>query len=274
MMCGTELAYGGIRLRACYAMTCADLAYAPMQCALAVLSDRMQASYGPLTPYVAHLPLAPSTELAYGATTACRLDSAPSLLLSLSSLSRLRFLVAPPSVLRARYAMSGTDLGCGILLRLRCAIPSTATDYAPTLALRHSQYWHAQSPYAGTTRCADLGHAIDLLNSAPAVSSYRPTRLLRDVRLRACYAMSGTETGYGPISLRACYAMSDTGLAHAVLLAHVLHRNQVASAIALRASHAMSGTELEYGAIALRASFAMSGTEPAYGATRRSRASA
>eukprot|EP00961_Rhodomonas_salina_P003023 41540-Rhodomonas_salina.1 len=76
--------------------------------------------------------------------------------------------------------------------------------------------------------------------------------------LRACYAVSGTETGYAAtqhpvLKYRLCYYQADTfnlspgSSLRACYAMFITHR--VCSAITLRACYAMSGTHLAYGAI-------------------------
>eukprot|EP00961_Rhodomonas_salina_P301355 3940428-Rhodomonas_salina.1 len=93
---------------------------------------------------------------------------------------------------------------------------------------------------------------------APGTNCYPPTQLLRDVRLCACYAMSGTDLVYGAIGLRACYEMSGTDIAY--------------SMVGLCAFYAISGTGIAYKATRSRMyldpSYTISGTDLAYDATR------
>eukprot|EP00961_Rhodomonas_salina_P221706 2997745-Rhodomonas_salina.1 len=73
------------------------------------------------------------------------------------------------------------------------------------------------------------------------------------IRLRAAYAMSGTDLAYGAVSLRSCYAMSGTDLPHALPspYARAMRCPSVCSTITLRACYAMSGTDIAYGATRL-----------------------
>eukprot|EP00961_Rhodomonas_salina_P285130 3852977-Rhodomonas_salina.1 len=98
---------------------------------------------------------------------------------------------------RTRTAHSGTALrACYALSGGVCSVPL--------------------SSYAFPTRCPVLTYAM-LLPGLPPELSARPPRcaLLSAICLRACYAMSGTVTGYGVIILRSHYAMSGTDLAYA-----------------------------------------------------------
>eukprot|EP00961_Rhodomonas_salina_P092859 1249926-Rhodomonas_salina.1 len=65
--------------------------------------------------------------------------------------------------------------------------------------------------------------------------------MLRSIRLRACYAISGTDIAYGAVRLRACYAIPGTNLAYGAI-------RLLAYAFGLRACYAMSSTDLAYGA--------------------------
>eukprot|EP00961_Rhodomonas_salina_P062130 834044-Rhodomonas_salina.1 len=88
-------------------------------------------------------------------------------------------------VLRACYAMSGTDIAYGATTR---GVPTRA---------RSIRVWSVPSPYACATRC-------------PILTS----RIVCAIPLRVCYTMSGTDIAHGATCLRVCYAMSGTDIAY------------------------------------------------------------
>eukprot|EP00961_Rhodomonas_salina_P158502 2133460-Rhodomonas_salina.1 len=106
---------------------------------------------------------------------------------------------------------------------------------------------YGATAYAHAARCPVLRARVFWYQVCFALRrvSTGEARLEEGSRLRACYAMSGTELGYGCWCLRECYAMSGTEMA---------------------CCYAVFGTEITYG---LRECYAVSGTEIAYGVRRR-----
>eukprot|EP00961_Rhodomonas_salina_P290874 3930519-Rhodomonas_salina.1 len=86
-------------------------------------------------------------------------------------------------------------------LSMRCPLQTELSAYA--LAPR----WPVLIWRTGLPGCSD-GPAVP----AYGILCYQPTRVLCDARLRACYAMSGTDTRCGATCLRSCYTMPDTGI--------------------------------------------------------------
>eukprot|EP00961_Rhodomonas_salina_P272133 3677535-Rhodomonas_salina.3 len=159
----------------------------------------------------------------------------------------LRYSIA----LRARYAMSGTDLAyAGICLRACFAMSGTDLAYGATRLLRlvHLRRGRGEgekekekegeekgekekeeeedamdqviSPHAWFAMSGtDLGYAATLSlydvrwRSQRRLQPFSQARY-RPIALRAPYAMSGTDTAYGAMSLRTCYAMSSTAITH------------------------------------------------------------
>eukprot|EP00961_Rhodomonas_salina_P189928 2562424-Rhodomonas_salina.3 len=91
--------------------------------------------------------------------------------------------------------------------------------------------------------------------------------------LRPCYAVSGTELGYGATPGRywkrrgegsrgICYAMSGTDIAYAARVCYATSGTDILGTAGI--CYAMSGTDVPYAASSLRACYAKSGTELAY----------
>eukprot|EP00961_Rhodomonas_salina_P223700 3024940-Rhodomonas_salina.1 len=94
----------------------------------------------------------------------------------------------------------------------------------------------------------DLLYAATRLSTADQVSSA--------IRLRACYAMSGTDLAY----------VASVHAYECVVRDRVLTHRKVVC-MYLRACYAMSGSHMPH--MCLRACYAVSGTDLAYAATRR-----
>eukprot|EP00961_Rhodomonas_salina_P255834 3457337-Rhodomonas_salina.1 len=127
-------------------------------------------------------------------------------------------------LLRARYAMSGTDLGHDPPWQRR-------GEGVTGSELRSRE--RSVSAYAVAMRCPG---SASVLETCPGT-----------YRLRDCYAMSGTKLAYAAVCLRACYAMSGTDIAYA--------------AIGMWALCAIPGTDIVYSAMCLCACYAIPGRE-------------
>eukprot|EP00961_Rhodomonas_salina_P236152 3191622-Rhodomonas_salina.4 len=113
---------------------------------------------------------------------------------------RMDALVGPAIVLRASYAMPGTDLAYGdIGLRVCYAMSGTDLVFGD-IALRLC-YGMSDTDIAYDTP------ARVIIETFPSLM-FEENQVAFPTSLRACYAMPGTEMAYGCISLRACYAMS------------------------------------------------------------------
>eukprot|EP00961_Rhodomonas_salina_P137329 1847475-Rhodomonas_salina.4 len=133
---------------------------------------------------------------------------------------------------------------------------ATEIKYGAPRVLCDVRYSSSVWPYARATRCPVLTYIICYqaashglgrsVSHAGDVNGYAHTRVLRGVRLRARYAMSGTHIAYAATVLRdfryrhklCCYeTRSFAVLSWPMLLPR------------LRACYAMSGTETAYGAL-------------------------
>eukprot|EP00961_Rhodomonas_salina_P245382 3315362-Rhodomonas_salina.7 len=148
----------------------------------------------------------------------------------------------PAMLLRARYAVSGTDILYGtISLGVCYAVSGTG----PCLAARDVWVLRMYGPmlgYAATRPAtfmllrmsgADRGYGatrqppssepllpkaqhVTSVRSRAVLSSYQPhTRSTYPIVLPASYAMSATGVAYGVICLRACYATACTDMVYA-----------------------------------------------------------
>eukprot|EP00961_Rhodomonas_salina_P236476 3195940-Rhodomonas_salina.2 len=91
--------------------------------------------------------------------------------------------------LRARYAMSDTDIAYGLLCLRTCyAVSGTDKAYGATVDLK--QY-------------SDLTAVLPLLQNRSWIDLKTRVCMCPAIALRACYAMSGTCVAYGAIALRA-----------------------------------------------------------------------
>eukprot|EP00961_Rhodomonas_salina_P040795 548155-Rhodomonas_salina.1 len=79
--------------------------------------------------------------------------------------------------------------------------------YCPMRALRYVRYSHTHAAYGAVS--SDVIRGTENGCGAPRGKSKLETRR-RGIVLRACYAMSGTETG----CLHSCYALSGTGIGY------------------------------------------------------------
>eukprot|EP00961_Rhodomonas_salina_P190820 2574433-Rhodomonas_salina.2 len=113
----------------------------------------------------------------------------------------------------------------------------------------------------GPTRCLGSRSILGTGCTSGGRLNVRSGRSARSaIRLRACYAMSGTNTAHGAIGLRACYAMPGTDTAHGAVRCPALAVCAYARAVQCPA--------LTKPCIHRRAPYAMFGTEVAYAATR------
>eukprot|EP00961_Rhodomonas_salina_P177096 2387866-Rhodomonas_salina.1 len=104
-----------------------------------------------------------------------------------------------PMLVRARYAVSGTDIACAaIALRdLRAEISSASRLYQVRMLLRDVR--------------TDTAYAAILLPIKRGSSRATGSPIV----LRGCYTMSGTDIAYAAARLCGCYAMSGTEIAYA-----------------------------------------------------------
>eukprot|EP00961_Rhodomonas_salina_P080003 1075506-Rhodomonas_salina.1 len=189
------------------------------------------------------------------------------------------------SRLRARYAMSGTDIAYGYALATRCPVrrldpyaPSPLRPSAPRPPLCHVQYCHTSDCIPRISLCS--GNGV--------------------ISLCACYAMSGTDIAcQGPdrndarrgsprrccragTSLRTSYGMSGTDLASTdfqPVLIGLNSTNFKPVPICLCTPYAMCGTNFSYCttrersrlgryyAVCLRVYYARASTNRAYGSS-------
>eukprot|EP00961_Rhodomonas_salina_P248648 3360634-Rhodomonas_salina.1 len=107
-MSGTDLVYGAIRLRRCYAMSGTDVVYG-REGRVGRCADVCQVAYRPTRCYAMS-----GTAIAYDTISQRRCYAMPS-----------------TGIAYGRYAMSGTDVGWGIICLRRCyAMSGTEIPYA------------------------------------------------------------------------------------------------------------------------------------------------
>eukprot|EP00961_Rhodomonas_salina_P249755 3375935-Rhodomonas_salina.6 len=126
-------------------------------------------------------------------------------------------------------------------------MPTSDPAYEPTRkgirygAIRST----ALSAYAMAMRCPVLTWRVVIAAYAMSGASggVSAGQIPYAVRLRACYAMLGTDIPFGHSRLRACYAMSGTDMAHgATSSAYTLPQVRTLSLPVLR--YALSGTDI------------------------------
>eukprot|EP00961_Rhodomonas_salina_P303876 3941399-Rhodomonas_salina.6 len=214
------------------------------------------------------------------------------------------------------YVMSGTELGYRVLssyamcstervygatpyaitLRNCYVMPGTDLSYPARLLVYAlaMQYRAVLSTYP--PRTAESGYLptslLCVVRYSPSAWLYRHISVLCDVAsgcigVRACYAMSSTDTGKGCIGQRACYAMPSTDMAYCHTRTPFVQQPEAMSGTdpAMLLPGCGTGCTLvgrslgpAYGAMCLRSSYvmsssaswhcAMSGTDLAYAATR------